>query len=243
VSAVTAGPFASRSQAAVNEVARTLDPETSDTFEGGLRVTTDRYRFGATAFLVNFDNRLLAVTQGPGIVGNAPILSNVGGVQTKGLELVGDLRLTDDLSLFASYTFNHSRYQDDVVNRAGVVQAETNGKRVVNTPQNIIYGALNYDNGSTFASVSASYLGPRFFTFTNDGGKVPGRTVVDANFGYRLPAGDLLEGLELQLNVTNLLDEEYVGTLGTNGFVNAGDSQTLVTGAPRQFFVTVRKAF
>jgi iron complex outermembrane receptor protein len=61
--------------------------------------------------------------------------------------------------------------------------------------------------------------------------------------GYRLPAGDLLEGLELQLNVTNLLDEEYVGTLGTNGFVNAGDAQTLVTGAPRQFFVTLRKAF
>ena len=32
--------------------------------------------------------------------------------------------------------------------------------------------------------------------------------------------------VEIQLNITNLLDEEYISTIGTNGFSAAGDSQT-----------------
>ena len=53
----------------------------------------------------------------------------------------------------------------------------------------------------------------------------------------------MLEGLELQLNVTNLTDEEYVSTLGTNGFNTNADNQTLMVGSPRQFFATIRKSF
>jgi len=243
VSAVTAGPFASRSQANVEEVRRSLDPETSQTFELGLRRQTDVYRIGATAYLVQFDDRLLAVAQGSGIVGNAPVLSNVGSVETVGVELVGDLRINDDWTLFGAYTYNNSEYQDDVRNRTGVVQAATAGKRVVNTPENIFFGELSYDDGSLFGSVSANYLGDRFFTFTNNGGRVEGRTIIDLNLGYRFSGNAFLKGIEAQLNVTNLTDEDYVGTLGTNGFVNSGDSQTLVAGAPQQVFVTLRKRF
>ena len=242
-SAATAGPFASRSQLVVGEVDRTLNPESSQTFEVGVRHQAPSYRLGATAYFVAFDDRLLAVTQGPGIVGNAPVLSNVGSVETIGLELVGDLKINQDWSLFGAYTYNKSEYQDDVRNRAGALLAATAGKKVVNTPENIFHGELSFDNGALFASVSANYLGERYFTFTNNGGRVEGRTVFDASIGYRFSGSPALEGLELQLNVTNLADEEYVGTLGTNGFVNSGDSQTLVAGAPQQVFVTLRKSF
>ena len=43
--------------------------------------------------------------------------------------------------------------------------------------------------------------------------------------------------------MTNLFDEEFVGTIGSNGFGFAGDNQTLLAGAPRQVFVTLRKNF
>jgi len=72
---------------------------------------------------------------------------------------------------------------------------------------------------------------------------VEGRTIIDLNLGYRFSGNAFLKGIEAQLNVTNLTDEDYVGTLGTNGFVNSGDSQTLVAGAPQQVFVTLRKRF
>lgn len=45
------------------------------------------------------------------------------------------------------------------------------------------------------------------------------------------------------LNVTNLMDEEYVSTMGTNGFGTGTDAQTLMVGSPRQVFATVRKSF
>jgi iron complex outermembrane receptor protein len=243
VSAATAGPFSSRSQTVVNEVISSVDPESSQTYEAGIRYTDSLVQLGAAAYMVEFDDRLLAVSQGPGIVGNAPVISNVGGVETKGIELVGSVFLTDDLTLFGSFTFNDSRYQENVVNRAGVVQALTSGKKVVNTPDTIAFAEVAYDNGSIFGTLGANYIGNRYFTFTNSGGEVPGRTIVDASLGYRFGGNPLLEGLEIQLNATNLFDEDYVGTLGTNGFVNSGDSQTLVTGAPQQLFVTVRKAF
>lgn len=243
VSAATAGPFSSRSQTVVNEVIDTVDAESSQTFEAGYRYRDSKMQLGAAAYFVEFDDRLLAVSQGPGIVGNAPVISNVGSVETKGIELVGSFFATEDLTLFGAFTFNDSRYQSDVVNRAGAVLAATADKKVVNTPDTIAFVEAAYDNGKIFGSLGANYLGNRFFTFTNTGGDVEGRTLVDATLGYRFGGNPVLDGLEIQLNATNLLDEDYVGTLGTNGFVNSGDSQTLVTGAPQQLFVTLRKSF
>jgi iron complex outermembrane recepter protein len=243
VSAATAGPFSSRSQTVVDEVISTVGPESSRSYEAGVRYKDSLVQLGAAAYFVEFEDRLLAVTQGPGIVGNAPVISNVGGVETKGVELVGSVFLSDDLTLFGAFTFNDSRYQDNVVNRAGTLLAATADKKVVNTPDTIAFVEAAYDNGSIFGSIGANYLGDRYFTFTNNGGNVEERTLVDATLGYRFGGNAILEGLEIQLNATNLFDEDYIGTLGTNGFVNSGDSQTLVTGAPQQFFVTLRKQF
>ena len=65
--------------------------------------------------------------------------------------------------------------------------------------------------------------------------------------GYRFKSENtLLNGLEVQGNVSNLLDKEYVSTVGSAGFGNSdptGDAQTLMVAAPRQMFVTLRKQF
>jgi iron complex outermembrane receptor protein len=34
-----------------------------------------------------------------------------------------------------------------------------------------------------------------------------------------------------------------VSTIGSNGFGNSGDNQTLLAGAPQQFFVTLKAGF
>ena len=62
--------------------------------------------------------------------------------------------------------------------------------------------------------------------------------IVDASVGYRLN-----ERISVQINATNLFDKEYVSTIGTNGFANRGDNQTLLAGAPQQFFVTLKAGF
>ncbi|MEN9874059.1 MAG: hypothetical protein RL186_956 [Pseudomonadota bacterium] len=110
VSAATAGPFSSQSQAVINEVGTSLLPEESTTFEMGWRTRGERFEAALAAYSVRFDNRILAVAQGAGIVGNAPVLSNVGGVNSFGAEFAGRFELMQDIDLFGSVTYNNSRW-------------------------------------------------------------------------------------------------------------------------------------
>ena len=73
---------------------------------------------------------------------------------------------------------------------------------------------------------------------------VGARLLVDASIGYRLRGlGGVLEGLAIEGSVTNLTDKRYIATIGSNGYVASGDNQTLLAGAPRQWFVTLRRGF
>ncbi|CAN5459456.1 TonB-dependent receptor [soil metagenome] len=247
VSAATSGPFASQNQAAVDYVRDNLDPETSKTFEGGVRYKNDRFQGVAALYHVDFDNRLASASTAPPILGLPAVLSNVGAVETKGIELAGQYRLTDAWSLYGSYAYNDSQYQDDVLGAGGAVAIKTKGKDVIFTPKNLAKVVLTYDQGGFFANLGVSYTSSRWYTFENNGGKVEGFTVADLTAGYRFQATEgFLHGLELQANITNLTDEDYISTVGSGGAAASdvsGTAMTLLPGAPRQGFVTVRKTF
>jgi iron complex outermembrane receptor protein len=235
-------PNAGRSQAQFDAIKARTNPETSKTYEAGWRYQSGPFQGVAAAYYVQFEDRLLGISQGPGIVGNASIISNVGGVETVGVELAGAYQINDEWSAYASYAYNNSEYEDNVRNAAGAVLQATGGKTVVNAPENLFKADLGYDNGALFAKLSVAYTGSRFFSYVNNA-EVDGYTLADLTAGYRFSGNEFLEGLELQFNVTNLADEEYVSTIGTNGFNVSPDNQTLMTGAPRQVFVTLKKGF
>ena len=73
-------------QAGFNAIRDTLEPETSTTFELGWRFRGERFEGSLAAYHVKFDDRLLAIQQGAGIIGNPSVLANVGSVTTNGLE-------------------------------------------------------------------------------------------------------------------------------------------------------------
>jgi iron complex outermembrane receptor protein len=85
-------------------------------------------------------------------------------------------------------------------------------------------------------------MSKRCFTGTNDQ-SVGARTQVGGTIGWRLGGEGLAKGLAIKASVTNLFDVDYVAPIGSNGFGNAGDSQTLFAGAPRQWFLALRKDF
>ena len=121
--------------------------------------------------------------------------------------------------------------------------AATAGKTVVDSPEHIGNVALTYDNGSLFAGVDVSFQSKRYFTYTNDQ-SVDGRALLDLNIGYRF-GGDspLLKGLEVSANVANATNSRYIATIGSNGYGNKGDNQTLLAGSPIEAFLTVKKQF
>ena len=239
VSSATSGPFAT-TQAGFNAlVTRGLKPESSDTFELGARYNDNVFNGVIGVYYVNFRNRLLGVQTGAGIVGNPAILQNVGSVRSIGFEAAGDVRLGGGMTLFASYSYTGATYRENVITPTAVIA--TKGKEVVDTPKHLLRGEFAYDNDAFFGRVGANYMSKRYFNYLNDR-SVPSRVLVDATVGYRLDAG-LRAPLELQLNATNLFGIDYVSTIGSNGFGNSGDNQTLLAGSPRQVFVTLKAGF
>jgi iron complex outermembrane receptor protein len=126
------------------------------------------------------------------------------------------------------------------VQASGVVPLS--GRTVVDSPKNLAKVEFGYDDERLFAKLGASYVSERFFTYLNDQ-SVDAYTLLDLSGGWRLGDFGPVSGLALQVNVTNLLDEEYVSTIGSNGFTNSGDGQTLLAGAPRQYFLTLTGSF
>lgn len=239
VSSATSGPF-STTQAGFNAlIARGLKPEESDTYELGARYNDNVFNGVIGIYYVNFRNRLLGVQTGAGIVGNPAILQNVGGVRSIGFEAAGDVRLGGGMTLFASYSYNDATYRDNVVTPTAVIA--TKGKDVVDTPKHMLRGEVAYDSDTFFGRIGANYMSKRYFNYLNDR-SVSSRVLVDATLGYRFDAG-LRAPIEVQINATNLLDKKYVSTIGSNGFGNSGDNQTLLAGAPQQFFATVKVGF
>ncbi len=240
VSAFTAGPF-STTQVGFDAIKGTLKPEASDTYEIGARFRSGGFNGSIGAYLVNFRNRLLAIPTGAGIVGNPAVLQNVGGVRSVGIEAAANYKFGNGFSAFASYSYNDSTYRNDVVNALGVVLAATAGKTTVDAPQHLVKTEIAYDSTSLFGRIGANYLSRRYFTYLNDQ-SVPGRILVDATLGYRFAFGPVKKA-EFQLNVTNLFDLDYVSTIGSNGFGNSGDNQTLLAGSPRQILGTLKIGF
>ncbi|RYG32651.1 MAG: TonB-dependent receptor, partial [Burkholderiales bacterium] len=154
----------------------------------------------------------------------------------------GSYDFTDEWSLFGSYAYNDSTYDNDVTDATLVTPIRTGGKTVVNAPKHLLKADLGYDNGTFFTKFSVAYTGSRYFSYVNNA-EVDGYTLADFTAGYRLGGNPLLDGLELQLNITNLTDKQYVSTVGTNGFNANADNQTLMVGSPRMFFATIRKDF
>lgn len=240
--AFTTQPFLTN-RAGFQAIVNTIKPETSWTIEGGLRFDLGNFRGSIAGYHVKFSNRLLSVQPCQIVVGCATVLSNVGSVTTNGVELAGTYKITPSISLFASYAYTDAKYDQDVL--SGVLWA-TKDKQVVDTPKHLLNVELSYDDGNFFAKAAMNYQSRRYYTYINDN-SVPGRTLVNATLGYRFDEGDsMLSGLEIQLNATNLFDKRYVATLGQNGLTFSdpgGTLQSMLVGAPQQFFVSLRKRF
>jgi iron complex outermembrane receptor protein len=242
VSANTAGPF-STTAAGFAAIKDTLQPETSDTFELGWRFRSGQFEGSLTGYRVAFNDRLLAIQQGPGIIGNPSVLANVGGVTTNGIEAALNWRPIEHLSVFASAAWNDSTFDDDYVTNG--VRVPVSGKQVPDAPETMLRGEVAYDDGNFFAKVDVNYVDERYYTFLNQG-SADAYTLLNASIGYRLTSLDIAKDLTLQASVTNATDKLYISTVGSNGFVNAdpsGTTQTLLVGAPRQFFVTLKARF
>ena len=115
------------------------------------------------------------------------------------------------------------------------------GKQVVDSPKLMFKTELSYETPQWFGRVGGKYTDKRFYTYSNDA-SVPAYWVMNLSTGYKQKNLGGIKDFSIQLNVENLLNKQYFSTIGSNGFQTfdpTGTAQTLLSGAPRQLFVTV----
>ena len=93
--------------------------------------------------------------------------------------------------------------------------------------------------------LKANYTGKRYYTYINDGA-VPSYWLFNASAAYDVGKLGVVQDLKLAINVTNLADKKYFGSIGTNGFVASdpqGQFATMQVGAPRAAMLTATLRF
>jgi iron complex outermembrane receptor protein len=231
----------------------TTNPETSWTEEAGFRSTTQHAAVQASYFHVNFQNRLLAFSQGAGIAGNASILANAGGVTTNGIDGSASIRITPEITFYNGATWNKSAYDSNtgasgacIYSGSGGACLPLKGDIVVDTPKALYKTSLEYKKSGLFARIAADYMSTRYFTYSNDG-SVGARFLADCGAGYERERAGAFQDFKAQLNVSNLQNAHYYASVGTNGFIYSDplsvNNNTLQPGAPRTVSGTLSVRF
>jgi iron complex outermembrane receptor protein len=261
------GPWFTGSQAAFDAFADEGKPETSWTYEAGLRIRRDLggdigLQAQINSYHVDFSNRLLAIPTNPGgiagsgITGGTSALVNVGDVKTDGVDAAFTLRFGRTFSLYNAVSYNLSKYQSDYTATAVGIGAATDtciggflvvggvvptcGKQLPGTPKWMNKTVASLDLDPVELQLVGDYVGRRFSTFTNDA-SVPSYFLVSARLGLKIPENLIpLRKAELSLNVTNLTDKKGVSTISIGSATNSYSAYPI---APRQWFLTFSAAY
>lgn len=251
----TAGlsPFALGSQTLFDFFKENTKPETSWTYEAGLR-TARHFDLGPITgfegqisyYHVDFSNRLLAISPTStitAIVSGATILQNVGSVKTDGVDFAGTLHFGPHFSIYDAVSYNNSRFADDYQTGSGTTATTvaTKGKKVPGSPDWLNKTVISANYGMFDAQLVGDYLGRRYATFTNDL-SVKAYFTMSAQLGVTIPlsGNGTLKTMRVSLNVTNLTDKKAESTLSIGA---ASGTYNFFPLAPRQWFGTVSFGF
>jgi hypothetical protein len=239
-------PWSLSSQAAFDYFKDTAKPETSVTYELGLRDSRKLGLGPLTAFdgqlavyHVNFSDRQLAISSNPIITsfaGGTTILSNVGNVKTDGADLGGTFHFGRAFSLYDAVSYNRSEYQDNY--QSGTATVPTAGKTVPNTPEWMNKFVATVRPGADIEiQLQGDYVGKRYATYTNDL-QVGSYFLLGLNVSGKVPlASTLLKNMRWSVNLTNLANRK--GVLQPNVGQASGSYATYPI-PPRMGFFTLK---
>jgi iron complex outermembrane receptor protein len=242
-------PWSLGSQAAFDSFKSTAKPETSLTYELGLRSKHQLdlpFLTGIEGqvnyYHVNFSNRLLNVATYSFINPNPAILVNVGSVRTDGADIAATLHFGDHLHFYNGVSFNKSDYESNYATVAGGVSTviPIDGKQVPLTPKWLYKAIISSNFGPLEAQLTGDYVGRRYVTYLNDlsvGGTF--LTGLEASYDFNQPVG-WLKDIRLSANVTNLGGIRGVSTAVVTS--NTGGYQAYPV-APRMGFLTLAAKF
>ncbi|MBE7731395.1 TonB-dependent receptor [Komagataeibacter sp. FXV3] len=246
---LTASPMAV-SQAQYDTSRGRLKPETAWSYSVGYRYTGSLVQASIYAYRADFNNRLQQISSGS-ITNPVTSVLNVGSVSMNGVDAGLTITPIKGLTFSNNISYNHSTYgQDLTINSNGVSTTyNLHGQQVVAYPRFMYKTALAYNWRGLEAHVDASYMSQRNFSYVGNY-KAPAYWLANAGLRYSLGALSKynrhlasVQNLIFSFDVYNLANERYIATMGENGYPLNTDYQSMLIGAPRQFFGTIKAEF
>ena len=199
--------------------------ETSTNIELGYRANRPTFNASLVVYKTEFKNRLQQFnSEVPGSTTVESFFQNVGAVQASGVEFSGQWKpeLLDGKVYFNSnISYNKSEFQDNVLNyRASATATPTTlvikGKQVPDFPEWIFQGGVTVEptDGLVF-NLSGRLIDDRFTNFVNTehtAGYMIWNAYIDMGEGFGFGP---FEQVKARVNVDNIFDTDYLGTIGT----------------------------
>ena len=231
-----------------------VKPQTADEYGAGYRYQDPTWTGSLNYFYEIYRNRVIQSFDQ-----NDPTISidrNIGKVDIYGIDAELGKRLFDNLVLYGSASWDHSRVVGNEVGVSGSTTfvVPTDDKQLVDTPEYTLAGRAEYHFGPAELGLQAKYTSYRYTTDVNDD-QTPGFAVFDFDARYDLNLFGYT-GSYVQVNVSNIFNRYYLGRISTavstaaysaNGVSVPAASPTagpyFYIGAPRYATVTLRAAF
>ncbi|MDQ8755641.1 TonB-dependent receptor [Sphingosinicella sp. LHD-64] len=218
-----------------------IDAETVDSFEIGARSETRNLYLDGSVFYYRYDNFQTTVQQGVLFV-----TTNAGEAEAYGFEGQARWRASPNVTLLATYAYNHSRFRtgvrdgnrfrlspDHSLSLGAVFGVDVGPGRLSFTPSLTWQSRVFFDDDNDRPDLQAppnALIADLLQDETQDG-----YALVNARLGYTLN-----DRFEVELFANNLLDENYIKDAGNTG--DAIGFPTFIAGEPRFYGVqaTVR---
>ncbi|MAW99047.1 MAG: TonB-dependent receptor [Sphingomonas sp.] len=205
-------------------------PETSDSFDGSVRFKSGTISTSLTGWYSSYNNRLVSAYK---VECDCSVETNLGKVEKYGVDGSFSWQPIPQISFYAFGSYIVSDIKQDVLAGSDGSVIATAGNYERGVPKYMFGGRVQGQLGPVEIGVQAKRTGPRYFDDTNTFRFDP-YTVVDAEIRYSLKDAGL-ENSRLQLNVTNLFDENYIGSFSggltlssASSFVNIGPPRAIV---------------
>lgn len=202
-----------------------FDPEYSNNYELAYRsvIMDGAGSFNVNLYLTDYTDMQVGVPGPSGLFVDSTI-ENAGEATLWGIEVQSEVRINDNLALYANVGYAHTDFDDYIGADAAGVPADLAGNEFPEAPNwtGSIGGSLFFGNGFE-ADISVNYTDESYYTARN----LPDElnepfTLVNARLGYRSESF-----WSAHIYARNLFDEQYLARKRADGFSSAGDSRVV----------------
>ncbi len=192
-------------------------PETATTADLGWRFYNDTFSASVDAYASSLNNKQISGFDEKTF---ATVYLSLPKVRMRGLNAEASYKITPNWTVYGSYAYTKSTLQsnlntDTLAPGPGIKPSQlgdgiynTDGKILLNTPKNIGYVRVSYDQGPFWASLDEKYRGPIWGDWSNTQ-KVGGYATLNFSAGWKFQDfSSWFRKPYLKLNVFNLADRQ-----------------------------------